>query len=482
MKRLICIILATLFSLMIICASVNIVAGCEDNWTTVNVQLDTRLDGQAVFTSEKNHTALYSAKLVIPANAQAGSAAYALYEYNKSLNSIDSLSFYVAYTQALPRIFIALDKNNDTVIDSILLSNYKNASNGEWKSISADYCNGWTESDYAMSNYGANWTSFSYWKTLYGNATVQFAGVCLEYWAVEPDGFGQAIYTDKMILNGVYHTIEPVTSPDPTPTPTNTAYPNATETPTPTPQPKVTPTLNLTCSSFLDDDKLTVEIKGVLTGNGTAIPGAPIKILYSLSGGATWNELTFVNTQEDGSFSALWFPTVTGNFLVKALFNEDAQYATVKTVVNLAVMPTDEDENLFSVSSNSTLSQLAFNSETNELSFKVTGDNGTSGYTDVFIPKTLIADISGLKAYLDGQQINYTTTELAEAWVLHFAYHHSEHIVTLTFDGLTEAATMHGNEESSTNWPVYLTLLAVALSSVAVIALMLKRSVTKKNR
>ena len=437
-----------LFMMLSVSSEAIVLATGTSNWTTVNVKLDTRLDGQATFTSEKNHTALYSAKLYLPNASQEGSAAYALYTYNQSLNTIDSLSFYVAYTKALPRLFLTLDKNNDTQIDSILLSDYKNASNGDWHSICADSCNGWTESDYALTSYGQNWTSLNFWKTQYGNATVTHAGVCLEYWAVEPNGFGQTLYTDKMILNGVYHTIVPTTLPDPSPSPTPnptatpkpTATPNATETPTPTPtpKPKATPTLNLTCSSSLNQDEFTVDINGVLTGNGIAISDASISIYYSLSGGNTWNELTYVNTEEDGSFSARWFPTATGNLLIKALFSGDTTYAQAKTIVSLAVMPVNQDANVFSVSSNSTLSQLAFNSETNEFSFKVSGDNGTTGYVDVFIPKSLIADLSGLKVYIDAQQMNYTTSTLGDSWVLHIAYHHSEHKVTLTLNEIAE--------------------------------------------
>ena len=456
----------------------------SSNWTTATVSLDTKLDGQAMFTTEKNHTALYSAKLVLPENATEGSAAYALYAYNKPLSMIDSLSFYVAYNQALPRLFITLDKDNDTAIDSILLSDYKNASNGEWKSISADYCNGWTESNYEMTNYGVNWTSLEYWQNQYPNATAKSIGVCLEYWAVEPEGFGQAVYTDKMILNGVYHTVVPITTPEPTTTPTPspkpTKCPNATATPAPECTPQPTPTLTLTCSSSLDQQKFRVDIQGALTGNGTGISGASISIFYSLSGGSSWNELTYVTTEEDGTFSALWFPTVTGNFLVKAKFAGNCEYSQVKTVVNLAVTPADQQENVFSVSSNSTISQLAFNSTTNELSCGVSGEDGTTGYVDVFIPKSLIADISSLIVYIDDQQINYTSTSLDDSWVLHLAYHHSEHKVTLSLNSLA-AVTDQTSPTIAENGLPYPTVVAVAfvVALVAAVTMLAKRAMAK---
>ena len=452
------------------------------NWTTVNVQINSNLDGQAIFTSEKNHTALYSAKLVIPSGAREGSSAYAQYEYNKTLDSINSISFYVAYSNALPRLFIALDKNNDSSVESILLSDYKDNSSGDWRSISADYCNGWTESNYELTNYGVNWTTLDYWKEQYGNATVPFVGVCLEYWAVEPNGFDSALYTDKLILNDIYHTIVPVNAtsinPTPTPTPKPTPSPNATVKPTPTPTPNPTATLNFTCSSFVDETGLRVDIKGTLTGNRTGISGAPISIYYSLSGGSSWNELTFITAEEDGSFSAQWFPTATGNLLIKAIFTGDCNYSQTRTIVNLAVAPADdEEENVFSVSSNSTVSQLAFNSTTNELSFTVSGENGTTGYFDVFIPKTLVADISNLNVYLDGNQMNYTATSLTDSWILHLTYHHSEHKVTMTLDTLS---TQQSNASIFGTSAIYPTIIAIAIAIVVSCALLAKRAMAKK--
>jgi hypothetical protein len=236
----------------------------------------------------------------------------------------------------------------------------------------------------------------------------------------------------------------------------------------------------LTCSSSLDEQQFRVDIKGALTDNATGISGASISIFYSLSGGSTWIELTYINTEEDGTYSALWFPTVTGNFLIKAKFAGDCQYSQVKTVVNLAVTPADKEENVFSVSSNSTISQLSFNSTSNELSFSVSGENGTTGYVDVFIPKSLIADISNLLVYLDEQQINYTTASLEDSWILHLAYHHSEHKVTLTLNSLT-AVTDQTSQNGLEHEMLYPTIAAVAIvvALVAAVTMLTKRIMTK---
>ena len=87
----------------------------------------------------------------------------------------------------------------------------------------------------------------------------------------------------------------------------------------------------------------------------------------------------------------------------------------------------------FSVISNSTVSQLAFNSTSQELTFTVSGPSGTHGFANVTIAKTLISDVSALKVYLNGTAINYTINDLTYYWLIHFTYHHSTHKVVLDF-------------------------------------------------
>jgi hypothetical protein len=62
-----------------------------------------------------------------------------------------------------------------------------------------------------------------------------------------------------------------------------------------------------------------------------------------------------------------------------------------------------EQESVFSLSSNSTISSLAFNSAEKELSFTVSGTQGTTGYTQVFISKTMLPDVTGVNVTLDGR-------------------------------------------------------------------------------
>jgi hypothetical protein len=90
-----------------------------------------------------------------------------------------------------------------------------------------------------------------------------------------------------------------------------------------------------------------------------------------------------------------------------------------------------EETNVLSVASNSTLSSLAYSSTTNELSFKVNGSSGTTGYAQVFISKTSLPDIAAVDVTLDGRDLNFTATSLGDSWVLYFVYSHSTHDVAI---------------------------------------------------
>jgi outer membrane protein assembly factor BamB len=168
----------------------------------LNVQLDTRNDGQASFSDEKVHTNPYSAKLVIPVGARRGSCAIALYPYNGTLNSLSTFSIFASYVNAVPSFVIYLDKDDNGVSDSILLSDYQLPSNGEWKISTGGKIYGWTEANYQLSNYGTTWKQLDAWKNDYGNVDVLYVGIALEYWAVDPNGYGEPLYADELMLNG----------------------------------------------------------------------------------------------------------------------------------------------------------------------------------------------------------------------------------------------------------------------------------------
>ncbi len=191
------------------------------------------------------------------------------------------------------------------------------------------------------------------------------------------------------------------------------------------------PSLITSCRGSASASRFSAQINGNLTFNGTAVSGVPIFLSYSVTGGKSWQDLTLVNTGTDGSYSALWLPSVTGNYMIKAVYEGNESYLGAINIVNFAIEPYEE-QSAFSVTTNSTISELSFNSTSKELSFSVSGDTGTTGYVDVYIPKSLINDITDLKVYLDGNQTEYTAQSQGDCWLLYFTYHHSTHSVMIS--------------------------------------------------
>lgn len=189
--------------------------------------------------------------------------------------------------------------------------------------------------------------------------------------------------------------------------------------------------LSLSLSSSTSYVGFKIEINGNLTCNEEGVLSAPILLSYSATTGQSWNDITLINTTSNGRYSAVWMPQATGNYIVKAIWSGNSTYPGTSATVSLAVIPFEE-QSVFSVTSNSTISALAFNSTGRELSFTVTGPSGTTGYVNVYIAKTLVGNVADVKVYLNGNQLNYTATSLDDSWLLHFTYLHSTKKITIT--------------------------------------------------
>ncbi|HUK84775.1 MAG TPA: hypothetical protein VLU95_02825, partial [Candidatus Acidoferrum sp.] len=223
-----------------------------------------------------------------------------------------------------------------------------------------------------------------------------------------------------------------ITFPVPTPTPTSS--------PIPTPI-LPSPSLPFDCISTTTNSGFNVQIQGSLTYNGIGVSNAGIQLSYSVTAGNTWQDLAYANTDDNGSFSVVWFPTASGNYMIKAIFLGNSAFSGVSATNNFAVAPfNDQAQNVFSVTSNSTLTSLTFDSTTNQLSFGVSGTEGTAGYTQVCIPQSLVPDISKLNVLLDNAAINYNSFSNSNDWIITFVYHHSSHTVVIAL-GATPTAT-----------------------------------------
>ena len=242
--------------------------------------------------------------------------------------------------------------------------------------------------------------------------------------------------------------------------------------PAPDSTPITGPTIDISCKGTATTTGLKVEITGKLSYNEIAVLGEPLLISYSVTGGSSWENLTRVNTGPDGEFSAVWTPPATGNYLIKAWWEGNATCDCFVECVNLALTPYSE-QSIFSLTSNSTITEFAFNSTSKKLSFTASGPSDTTGYATVYIPKSLINEILDITVYLDGNQITYNSESQTDSWVLSFTYAHSAHKVVID---LSAAFFSEVDETQPPDFTIYIAISAVAaVIAVAVAALVFKR-------
>jgi hypothetical protein len=180
-----------------------------------------------------------------------------------------------------------------------------------------------------------------------------------------------------------------------------------------------------------------VEVFGSLSVYGASIPQAAIDFSYRTIDEKEWHQLGTTNTNADGSYSIDWTPPTQSSYLINATYwGNSTTSPTFKAVPVLITPPNgNQSQTVFSIDSNSAVTNLAFDSANAQLSFSVTGENGTTGYADVCIGKGLVADASTIQAFIDGNPANFTVSSTADSWILQFSYHHSSHNVQFDLKG-----------------------------------------------
>lgn len=112
-----------------------------------------------------------------------------------------------------------------------------------------------------------------------------------------------------------------------------------------------------------------------------------------------------------------------------------------------------------SVVSNSTISDLVFNSTSKTLAMIVSGPSGTKGYTNVTVARTLINDTEGFVVYIDESPIEYTVVTTDYSFLIHFVYGHSTHRVTVALTSEQASSPV----KTSSEMGIVLVLLLIAL-------------------
>ncbi len=193
--------------------------------------------------------------------------------------------------------------------------------------------------------------------------------------------------------------------------------------------------------------------------NGSGIRNAPVQLYRSITGTGYFS-IASTTTNPNGSFSVTWFSLASGDYIIRAFYAGDFPINGTEATVNLVIR--DIEERVFSVSSNSTVSDLTFNSTAREITFTVSGPAGTMGYVNIFLSKDLVPDISNLKIYLDGVGKEYEAVSLDGVWFIHLSYHHSAHTIKIA---LPTALPTHTFQPLATqNVAILVTALVVAFT------------------
>jgi len=174
-----------------------------------------------------------------------------------------------------------------------------------------------------------------------------------------------------------------------------------------------------------------VDIKGTLLDvYGNVLENESVVLSYASPEGNFWFLIGVGITDNLGRYDVQWILPATGTFIIKAEWAGNATYSGASGNLTLSSLPF-MNQYAFSVESNSTVSALAFNNTSSELSFTVSGPSGTMGYVKVSIAKSLVEHVSNLKVYLDGSESEYSMTSVEDSWLLVFNYAHSSHQVVI---------------------------------------------------
>ncbi len=191
------------------------------------------------------------------------------------------------------------------------------------------------------------------------------------------------------------------------------------------------PTPSRVFLSFKNVDPSTgrFQIVGNLTSNNTSVPNADLTFSYrnSSESDTSLQEFSIVTTDSNGRFAVNWQPPGLGNYNINATYRGSDLYRPAFDGINVLVTQFNGDNQVFSVESNSTVTDIVYNPESGELNLSVTGQTGTTGFVDVYVSKSLVGNVSAIQAYIDQNPVEFTVSETKDNWILHFNYHHSSH-------------------------------------------------------
>jgi lysozyme len=123
--------------------------------------------------------------------------------------------------------------------------------------------------------------------------------------------------------------------------------------------------------------------------------------------------------------------SVFGCDIYKLILEDQIPIANPETFLN-TVVSTITQSSVVPITSNSTISDFAYNSSAATLSFKVEGNLGTTGKSVVWIPKEMVSSSSNIEVTLDDYAVDFEILKSQTIYYVILAYNHSQHVVTIT--------------------------------------------------
>jgi hypothetical protein len=176
-----------------------------------------------------------------------------------------------------------------------------------------------------------------------------------------------------------------------------------------------------------------VGVTGRLTDQyGKALKDESIVLYYRYSGILGWTPIIPDETDSSGDYSITWILTTTGYYELKAEWGGNATHSPANAVTSLS--STSYGNQVFSIGSNTSTSQLSFNTMDLSLRFSVSGPDNTKGYARVTLPKSLVTDTTKVKVYIDGIEKGFDISLAEDSWLVTFDYASSTHKIVVDLD------------------------------------------------
>lgn len=241
----------------------------------------------------------------------------------------------------------------------------------------------------------------------------------------------------------------PTPTPDSSPIPSPTPFPSPSASPFPSPTPFPVPTrTRISISTDVSSSLVgsAVNVNGKLSYiDGSVLSGKTVILSFAVGNSFSWIPIGSAITNENGNYNIQWINDASGIFSLKVEWTEDFGYQTTANTTSVSFLPYN-NQNLFHVESNSTVSALAFNSTSSKLGFVVSGPDGTQGYVKTTIAKNLVSNPENIQVYLDGNELNYDISSISDSWILTFAYTHSTHQISIELSQENNANLIFGVE------------------------------------